>query len=58
MLKIVQAIQPPPPSLFPLPPPINLRVKEIREVRGFKVEVKVLNEMYTREIPKIYLEIR
>ena len=55
VLKIVQAAQPP---LPPLPPPTSLGVKEIPEVRGSKVEVKVLNKIYAREIPKIYLEIR
>jgi len=58
MLKIVQVALPPPPPPLPLPPLISLGVKEIPEVRGSKVEVKVLNEMYAREIPKIYLEIR
>ena len=51
-------------ALPPLPPPpllpslISLGVKEIPKVRGSKVEVKVLNKIYAREIPKIYLEIR
>jgi len=36
---------------------MSLGVKEIPEVRGSKVEVKVLNEMYACEIPKIHLEI-
>ena len=59
VLKIVQAAQPPLP-LPPLPPlpPISLGVKEIPKARGSKVKVKVLNKIYTREIPKIYLEIR
>ena len=51
ILKIVQAAQPPPPLLFPLPPPISLGVKEIPKIRGSKVKVKVLNKIYTREIP-------
>ncbi len=51
VLKIVEAAQP------PLPPPTSLGVKEIPKVRGSKIEVKVLNKMYTHEIPKIYLEI-
>jgi len=61
VLKIVQAAQPPLP-LPPLPPllplsPISLGVKEIPKVRASKIEVKVLNKIYIREIPKIYLEI-
>ena len=55
MLKIVQAAQPPLPPLPPPPPPpppISLGVKEIPKVRGSKVKVKVLNNIYTREIPK------
>ena len=58
VLKIVQAAQPPLPPLPSLPPPTSLGVKEIPEVRGSKVKVKVLNEIYAREIPKTYLEIR
>ena len=58
VLKIVQAVQPPLPPLPPPPPLMSLGVEKIREVRGFKVEVKVLNEMYAREIPKTYLETR
>jgi hypothetical protein len=65
VLKIVQAAQPPPPlpPLPLLPPllplsPISLGVKEIPKARGSKVKVKVLNEMYAREIPKTHLEIR
>ena len=41
-------------SLSFLPPPISLGVEEIPKIRGFKVEVKVLNKIYTREIPKIW----
>jgi len=58
VLKIVQAAQPPPPPPPPLPLPTSLGVKEIPEARGSKIKIKVLNEMYAREIPKIYLEIR
>ena len=57
ILKIVQAAQPPPPLLLPPPPFTSLGVKEIPKVRGSKVKIKVLNEMYTREIPKIYFKI-
>ena len=56
VLKIVQAAQPPPPPPPPLPF-MSLGVEEIPEARGFKIEVKVLNEIYAREIPKTYLEI-
>jgi len=58
ILKIVQAAQPPPPPLFFLLLFTSLGVKKIPKVKGFKVEVKVLNEMYACEIPKIHLEIR
>jgi len=58
VLKIVQAAQPPPPPPPPPPPsPTSSGVEEIPEVRGSKIEVKVLNEMYVREIPKTHLEI-
>ena len=40
------------PPLSPLPPPTSLGVEEIPKDKGSKVEVKVLNKMYTREIPK------
>jgi hypothetical protein len=43
---------PPPPFLPPPPPPMSLGVKEIPKVRGFKIEVKVLNKIYTYKIPK------
>ena len=42
------------PFLSPLPPPTSLGVKEIPKNKGFKVEVKVLNKIYTREISKIW----
>jgi len=59
LLKIVQTIQPPlPPLPLPPPSPTSLGVKEIREVRGSKVEVKVLNKIYAYKIPKTHLEIR
>jgi hypothetical protein len=41
-----------PPLSPPPPPPTSLGVEEIPKVRGFKVKVKVLNKIYTREIPK------
>ena len=61
VLKIIQAAQPPPPPP-PLPPlPLlsftSLGVKEIPKVRGSKINVKVLNEMYVHKIPKTHLEI-
>jgi len=60
-LKIVQATQAtqaPPPPLPPPPPPTSLGIKEIPKARGSKVKVKVLDKIYTRETPNIYLEIR
>ena len=33
---------------------MSLGVEEIPKDKGSKVEVKVLNKMYTREIPKIW----
>jgi len=57
ILKIIQVALPFLPSLLSLFPLINLKIKEILEVRGFKVRIKVLNEIYTREIPKTHLKI-
>ena len=60
-LKIVQATQAtqaPPPPPPPPPPPTSSGIEEIPEARGSKVEVKVLDEMYARETPNTYLEIR
>jgi hypothetical protein len=45
---------PSPPLLSLLPPPISLGVEEIPKDKGFKIKVKVLNKIYTREIPKIW----
>ena len=41
------------PPLSPLPPFISLGVKEIPKNKDSKVEVKVLNKIYTCKIPKI-----